>query len=152
MVILSLHTGLRRGELFSLTWGAIDHQVGTLTVRADTSKSSRKRVIPMNAKASVYVRHLFRHRSSDGLIFANSRGKRFSDVKRSWGRILDEAEIRGFRWHDLRHSFASKLAMAGVDLVVVRDLLGHADFRMTLRYAHLAPSHMAAAVERLVTQ
>lgn len=87
----------------------------------------------------------------EGLVFQSIKtGTAFSHVKKSWARVLEKAKIKNFRWHDMRHHFASKLVMAGVDLNTVRELLGHSDIKMTLRYAHLAPEHEANAVAKLV--
>ena len=88
-------------------------------------------------------------RGCPGLVFPGKHGQRFDNVRKSWSRLLREAQITGFRWHDLRHDFASKLVMASVPLNTVRELLGHATLNTTLRYAHLAPDHKAEAVERL---
>jgi integrase len=74
----------------------------------------------------------------------------FYSIKKAWSGALRKANIENFRWHDLRHHLASRLVMASVDLNTVRELLGHADIQMTLRYAHLAAEHKAEAVARLV--
>ena len=90
------------------------------------------------------------HHTKEDLVFRNARGLRFTHVKTSWSRLLNMADIENFRWHDMRHTFASKLVMKGVDLNTVREFLGHTDIKMTQRYAHLAPEHKARAVELLV--
>src|SRR5262249_8146922 len=71
-------------------------------------------------------------------------------INHVWNPLLAEAEIENFRWHDCRHTFASRLVMAGVDLRTVQELLGHKTITMTLRYAHLSPTHQREAVQRLV--
>lgn len=86
---------------------------------------------------------------ADGLVFVNEAGQRFDRVNFSWRRLLKDAGIAGFRWYDMRHHFASRLVMGSVDLNTVRELLGHSDYAMTLRYAHLAPEHKLKAVEVL---
>lgn len=70
------------------------------------------------------------------------------NLHKSWRKILRHADIQKFRWHDLRHTFASRLVMKSVDFNTVRELLGHSELKMTLRYAHLAPEHKAVAVEK----
>lgn len=142
-VLLSLNTGLRRGELTALEWADVNLQGKILTVRAAAAKSGKSRHIPLNAEAVDALTKWKEQAGSDGQPFP------FKDAKKAWAALLTEAKIEDFRWHDLRHDFASKLVMAGVNLNAVRELLGHADLKMTLRYAHLAPEHLADAVAKL---
>lgn len=151
MVLLSLNTGLRRGELFSLRWENIDLEHAILTVQGDRAKSGKTRHLPLNAIAVQVLGNWQVQTQGSGLVFVNNNtGVEFGHVKRAWATLLKSAKIEDFRWHDMRHHFASKLVMAGVDLNTVRELLGHADITMTLRYAHLAPEHKANAVAKLV--
>lgn len=144
MTLLALNTGLRRGELTQLTWADLDLERKVLTVRAGYAKSGRERHIPLNTEALAVLKAWRKQHSGKGRLFD------VTDVKKSWAALMASAGIEGFRFHDCRHDFASRLVMAGVDLNTVRELLGHGDIAMTLRYAHLAPEHRASAVERLV--
>jgi integrase len=151
MVLLSLNTGLRQGEVFGLNWADVDFQQAAITIPGNRSKSGKTRYAPLNEEAlSVLTSWRNSAETSEGLIFPSPEGQQFNNVRKSWLGVLAEAGITKFRWHDMRHSFASRLAMAGVDLNTIRELLGHADYKMTLRYAHLAPSHKAAAVAKLM--
>jgi integrase len=160
MVLLSINTGVRRGELFSLEWSDVKFQaerVGgrvvppRLTVRSESAKSRKIRHIPLNSEALAVLQGWRELRTEpEGLVFPGRNGERLDTVRKAWLGVLEEAGIRAFRWHDQRHHFASRLVMAGVDLNTVRELLGHADYKMVLRYAHLSPEHTAAAVAKLV--
>lgn len=151
LVLLSLHTGMRRGELFALTWQSVNLEAGRITVHGVTAKSGRTRHLPLNSRALAALRGWHDQASEKaGLVFPGKNGAAFNNVRRSWDGVLKAAKITRFRWHDLRHTFASNLVMAGVDLNTVRELLGHSDYAMTQRYAHLAPEHKAAAVAKLV--
>lgn len=153
LVLLAMHTGLRRGELFKLAWADIDMANEMLSVRAAKAKSGKLRHVFLNAEAMAVLRGWQRMAPDpDGLVFPGEGGAMLNNVKRSWASVLETAGIKGFRWHDMRHHFASKLVMAGVDLNTVRELLGHGSYAMTLRYAHLAPNHKRAAVARLCNQ
>lgn len=140
MVLLALNTGLRRGELIRITWADVDFQTRVLTVRAGYSKSGHERHIPLNRTALTVLR-LWRRSHPAGRLFP------VASVSTAWATLMKRAGIVDFRFHDCRHDFASRLVMAGVPLNTVRELLGHGDLKMTLRYAHLAPATKAAAVE-----
>ena len=102
------------------------------------------RHVPLNKEAVDVLARWQQQTSDAGRVF-NVR-----DVKTAWLALMKTAAIEGFNFHDTRHCFASRLVMAGVDLNTVRELLGHADLKMTLRYAHLAEEHKQSAVEKLV--
>lgn len=151
MILLALNTGLRSGDLFNLRWENIDLDRAILTISGDIAKSGKTRHIPLNAVSLKVLSHWRQQSESDGLVFVNTdTGKPFDNVNKAWNGILTSAGIQKFRWHDMHHHFASKLVMKGVDLNTVRELLGHADIKMTLRYAHLAPEYKANAVAKLV--
>jgi integrase len=150
MILVSLNTGIRWGELVSLTWENIDMEKEILTVIGDTAKSGKTRHIPLNSIALDALKE-WKKQSDGTLVFpGRDEGKTLDNVNKSWKSVLAVAGINNFRWHDMRHHFASWLVMGGVDLNTVRELLGHSDLKMTLRYAHLAPEHKAAAVAILV--
>lgn len=147
-ILLAMNTGLRQGEQFALTWKNVDLKKGLLTVRAETAKANKTRHIPLNAEARAVLTEWKKQVPDSGYVFPGKEdGKPLVEIKTAFTRLLKRAGIENFRWHDMRHHFASRLVMAGVDLNTVRELLGHADLTMTLRYAHLAPEHKAAAVE-----
>jgi len=153
IVLLALNTGLRRGELLGLRWADLDLTAARLTVRGLTAKSGITRYVPLNTEAVTVLQKWQKGRKVEGdvLVFPGPTGEPMTTLKTAWQPVGKAARLKDFTFHDLRHTFASKLVQAGVDLNTVRELLGHADIKMTLRYAHLAPEHKAAAVAKLVS-
>jgi len=150
MVLLSMNTGLRRGEIFSLRWNNVDFEQRQLTVAATDAKSRKSRHIPLNKEAFfVLSKWRIQCKNSQSYVFTNKLGKRFTDIRKSWCLLLKQAEITEFRWHDLRHHFASRLSIAGADLNTIRSILGHSSYEMTLKYVHLSEDHKAEAVAML---
>jgi integrase len=146
-VLLSMNTGLRRGEVLKLRWTSVDFNRRLLTVEGRNAKNRQTRHVPLNEEA---VNTLRRWREQSG------PGARVFDVatgfRGAWVKLLKRARISQFRWHDLRHHFASRLVQRGVPLNTVRDLLGHSSVAMSLRYAHLAPDQRREAVAKLNEQ
>jgi integrase len=153
IVILALSTGIRRNSLLSLEWGDVNFADRTILVRAATSKSDKEYYVPMSDLVfeTLKIWHKQSKRAEPGnLVFPSPKtGKKMGSCESAWDNILEKAEIENFRWHDMRHDFASQLVMEGVDLNTVRELMGHSDLKMTLRYAHLAPENKLQAIKVL---
>lgn len=145
-VLISINTGVRRGELLALKWSTIDMRGKQLTVEGSTAKNVQTRHIPLNAEALEVLKHWKEQAPDSERVFPIDTG-----FKTAWAALLERAKITKFRWHDIRHHFASRLVQAGVPLNTVRELLGHGSMAMTLRYAHLAPDQKREAVAKLVT-
>jgi integrase len=148
LVTLAMHTGLRKGELRSLRWDNINLEMGVITVKQ--GKTQRIKTISINPPARQALDWFAANRYGDYLLMWPG-GDRIGTVTvyDAFNRSCEEAELADFRFNDLRHTFASHLAMSGADLLTLKDLLGHTNIQMTTRYAHLFQEHKAQAVARL---
>ena len=144
LILLALNTGMRRGELFNLRWSDVakDH----LTVRGKIAKSSQTRTIPLNPEA----RKILDDWSSDSeLVFPGPTGEPMTTIKTAWGAVKQAAELPTLRFHDLRHTFGTRILQRGGDIKTVSALLGHADIATTTKYLHATDDSKRRAVELL---
>jgi len=153
MITVALRTGMRRGELMALRWEDVDLNAGRLTVRRNyslkkfgTPKGGRAREIALGEDVIAVLRAQ-RHERGE-LVFCDPAGKVYTTgmLKRPLVRAYKGAGLKPIGWHTLRHTFASHLAMLGVSMRAIQELLGHATIQMTERYAHLAPQVKRDAV------
>lgn len=149
IVIVALNTGMRKSEILGLKWHHIDIERNIIHL-LDT-KNGEKREVPMNDIVKKTIVSVPKNPDS-AYIFCTKKGEPYGDVRKSFFTALKDSDIIGFHFHDLRHTFASQLVMAGVDLNTVRELLGHKSLEMTLRYSHLSPDHKKRAVDVLSRQ
>lgn len=156
-IATAVNTGMRKSELFHLEWSDVDFKKRTITISNKTdretgedwhTKNYEYRVVPMNEFLYRVLKQHPRHKSSP-YVFSNPDGSRFHDIRAGFGTALREAGLDHIPIHALRHTFASNLVMSGVDIRTVQKLMGHKDIKTTMRYAHLAPAHLRAAVETL---
>ena len=144
---LALHTGLRLSEQYSLDWENVNLARRVLTV--PRPKNGEMRHVPLNESAMAALAELQKRSGDVGPVILNAEGVGLSSPRYWFEPAIRTAKIRNFSWHCLRHTFASRLVMAGVDLRTVQELMGHKSIQMTVRYSHLTPKHTLAAVELL---
>jgi site-specific recombinase XerD len=143
----TLNTGLRLGELYGLVWENVNLAQRVLTV--PRAKNGEMRHVPLNGPALTVLARLQECGDRTGAVIRNAEGDPLASPRYWFEPAVRDAKIRKFSWHCLRHTFASRLTMAGVDLRTVQELMGHKSIQMTVRYSHLTPKHTLAAVERL---
>ena len=147
IVITALNTGMRKTEILTLKWNQADFKHGFILL--EITKNGERREIPINDTLRATLQSITRRLDIPYLFYDPKKGKPYEDVKRSFASACRRSGLMDFRFHDLRHTFASHLVMAGIDITTVKELLGHKTLAMTLRYAHLAPSHKVKAVNVL---
>jgi integrase len=143
LIVFALHTGMRRGEILNLMWKDVDFKRKTVTVVR--SKNNVKRVIPMSKTLYDTLKNIERVVDISGRVFPIS----VDSLKDTFSNAIIKAGIKDFHFHDLRHTFATRLVQNGVDLYKVKELLGHKTISMTTRYAHHYPESLRSSVEVL---
>lgn len=152
LVVLALSTGARHGELIKLRWRDVDFKRNVIVLH-DT-KNKERRVLPLAHHALEMIQQRYRERTlATDLVFPSPYDpKRPWESQSSWKAALAKAKITDFRFHDLRHSAASYLAMNGASLAEIAEVLGHKTLAMVKRYAHLSEAHTAKVVEKMNQQ
>ena len=147
-VVLALSTGARRMEILGLQWQDIDLQRGFITLHE--TKNGERRALPLAGHAlEIMKQHAKVRHVNCAFVFPSKNFKNPIDLRTPFENALKRAEITDFRWHDLRHSCASYLAMNGASLAEIAEILGHKTLQMVKRYAHLSDTHTSKVVARM---
>ena len=146
IVMVALHTGMRKSEIFGLKWRDIHLEREIIYI--PQTKSGERQQVPMSDIVKKTLISVPKHPDS-AYIFCNKDGRPYTNVRKSFDAALKKCDIIDFHFHDLRHTFASQLVMAGVDIKTVQELMRHKSIEMTMRYAHLSPDHKKKAVDIL---
>lgn len=148
VVTIALNTGMRKGEILSLKWEDIDLQIKA--IRVTNTKNGEVRAVPINSEVEKVLLEI-RKLNKGQYLFPWKYDKPQKEIAKAFRGAIARAGISPCTFHSLRHTFASNLVMMGVDLVTVKELLGHKSISMTMRYSHPSPEHKRRAIQQLVT-
>ncbi len=157
VVIFALNTGLRAGEIFSLRWEQVDFEKGIIILQRDSTKTKEEYKVFINPTVMELLREIKSKQEQEGIrhgfVFTNRYGLPYRYEDKTYRRVFTtackRAGIENFRFHDLRHTFASWVAMNSRDIYAVQKLLNHKNIRMTKRYAHLTDDYLKNIVRDL---
>ncbi len=148
LVVIALSTGARFSEILNIKWSEIDLKRKTFYFM-DT-KNGENRAVPISAKAyELLTQHSKVRKINSEYVFTRPDGKKPVDLRHQWDEAVKKAKLKDFRFHDLRHTAASYLAMDGATLVEISEILGHKTMQMVKRYSHLTQKHTAEVLERM---
>ena len=147
IVKTALFTGMRKGEILWLKWKNVDFDNNIILL--DRTKNGDIREVPLSRELRDILLVESAGKTMEEYVFPKEDGSRYVDVRVAYKAALKASGITGFRFHDLRHTFASHMVMSGVDILTVKEILGHKDISMTMRYAHLAPQHKEQAIYKM---
>lgn len=145
LVVLACSTGMRKSELLNLRWADIDFDRGLAAL--EITKNGQPRVNPIPSAA---LAELEKFRDDPGVLVFPGRNDKSYSFRKPWNQALKQAGITSFRFHDLRHSASSYLAMSGASLIEIADILGHKSLQTTKRYSHLSTQHKAELLRRVM--
>jgi len=150
ILVCALNTGMRRSEILNLKWSQVDLEAREIRLDGEGTKSGKGRTIDINSLLFAELGGLRQAGWPGPYVFQDSKGRvLFGRLRKAFRTACQAAGVAGLRLHDCRHSFASKLIRLGVDVIRVRDILGHSDLRMTERYTHSFKEDRKKAVELL---
>jgi len=143
ILLTAYNTGMRYSEVLSLKWSDINFNEGFITVTE--TKNGKYRTIPINETLKKTLLNM-KELTDSSIVFTKGNGEPVKDIRKSFNNAIKNSGVDKFVFHDLRHSFASRLVMKGVDLITVQQLLGHSSIVMTERYSHPSSKHKMDAV------
>ena len=149
-ILLAVSTGMRQGEQMSLRWKHVDLATGKITIE-DTKNGERRATVATGPALDELKKLANVRRIDNDHVFLGKHSHNSINLRKPFEKALAKAEIEDFRWHDLRHTFASNLAMSGATLAELAEALGHKTLAMVKRYAHLTEGHISSVIERMTT-
>lgn len=148
ILIMALNTGMRKGEILNMTWDCVDFDKNEIS--ALNTKNGKKNTIPMSSKLRKTLLAMYQNKGQNKYVFTNPyTGTKYNDIKKCFKTVCKLANVKNLRFHDLRHTGATRMVAAGVPLPVVKQILNHASIQTTMRYAHTMREQEISAVEAL---
>lgn len=148
ILVIALNTGLRKSEILNLTWDCVDFDTNEITI-LDT-KNGKKNIIPMSHKLRTLLNEKYKTESQNKYVFTNPMtNNKYVDIKKAFKTVCELANVEKLRFHDLRHTAATRMVACGVPLPAVKEILNHASINTTMRYAHTMREQKESAVEAL---